>query len=115
MRWGQPIDLVSEDYQVRLTITTTTAALQWLRERRSVPARRRLHLAAIGACLAESDGKTARARALFIRAARAAGFLVQTAHWYESNAPLPSLTEMQPEDLPHVMTACKQSLSKQKR
>jgi hypothetical protein len=81
MIWGQPIELVGKTDQSRLTITGLAMALEWLLQTRSSSSKPRLHAAAIDACLAEMAGQTPQARVLFIRAARAAGVLVETAHW----------------------------------
>lgn len=82
MAWGQPIDLVDKDYQGRVTITSYDTALQWLLENPASSLQEGLHAAAIEACLAEMDGKAARARTLFIRTARGSGLLAETAHWH---------------------------------
>lgn len=81
MVWGQPIVLVGKADQSRLTITSHAMALEWLLQTRSSTAKPRLHAAAINACIAELAGQTQQARVLFNRAARAAGVLVETAHW----------------------------------
>ena len=81
MEWGQPIELVGKDDQSRLTITNIATALDWLLQTRASTFQTHLHAAAINACIAEMEGQSTQARALFIRAARAAGVLVETAHW----------------------------------
>lgn len=115
MPWGQPIELLSKDGHSRLIVTDIATALQWLRETRPSLPQASLHLAAIHACLVALDARAAPARALFIRAARASGLLVQTAHWHESETPLASPTGIKPGAFQPGIMPCKQSRSRPKR